>query len=444
MTRVETMAKLILNPTSPARRDVPLPRTVLSIGRDPSNDLVLPDAMVSRRHAVIECRGSQYFLRDCNSSNGSLVNGDRISERGLRDGDLVAIGTVRLMFREDAEPLEPGAKVVQHPSAPRLVCPGCQADYRKGDLFCRQCGTRLQDAPPRAVCTTCGTAVLLPARFCNACGAMLEGAAPGGEEPTAQGRPVAVDSGAPAEPTRPREIGALDGAPASVEAKPGPSREPSAATPSGGAMLLAVAPAQPPRLPERPSRPVAPPLRAVPVPPRPAGADLPDPHRTTFSVEARPPAGPGARFLAALIDGALVAAGQLVLLVPAVLYWRAQADDPAGPGFVPILVSVSLGLLALLAAGAYYVGFWGLRGTTPGKGLLGLRVYGVEGGFPVGPKRALLRLLGYLLSGAALGLGFVVILFGATSLHDRIARTVVVKDRSARPGPAGVPSPLAR
>src|SRR2546423_1199889 len=89
------MAKLIINPTSSSRREIALARTIVSIGRDPSNDVVLPDAMVSRRHAVIEYRGSQYFLRDCNSSNGSLVNGDRVSERNLRDGDLVAIGTAR-------------------------------------------------------------------------------------------------------------------------------------------------------------------------------------------------------------------------------------------------------------------------------------------------------------------------------------------------------------
>src|SRR5438477_7620876 len=168
------MAKLIINPTSSARREIALARTIVSIGRDPSNDVVLPDAMVSRRHAVIEYRASQYYLRDCNSSNGSLVNGDRIGERGLRDGDLVAIGTARLLFREEAELADASAKVVPHPSSPRLVCPSCQSDFRKGDLYCRQCGISLALAgPPRAVCTDCGTAVPLPARFCNACGQRL-------------------------------------------------------------------------------------------------------------------------------------------------------------------------------------------------------------------------------------------------------------------------------
>jgi pSer/pThr/pTyr-binding forkhead associated (FHA) protein len=109
------MARIIVNPTSSSRREFSLPRTLVSIGRDPSNDVVLPDAMVSRRHAVIEYRGSQYYIRDCNSSNGSLVNGDRVSERSLRDGDLVAIGTARLLFRDDLGLEEAGAKVVHHP-----------------------------------------------------------------------------------------------------------------------------------------------------------------------------------------------------------------------------------------------------------------------------------------------------------------------------------------
>ncbi|MGD8898216.1 MAG: FHA domain-containing protein, partial [Acidobacteriota bacterium] len=108
------MAKLIINPTAANRREIALSREeIVTIGRDPSNDLVLPDAMVSRRHAVIERRGTQFFLRDCNSANGSVVNGDRVSERGLRDGDLVAIGSMRLLFREEpAEPVDPAAKVV--------------------------------------------------------------------------------------------------------------------------------------------------------------------------------------------------------------------------------------------------------------------------------------------------------------------------------------------
>ena len=45
------MAKIIINPTSSSRREIALARSIVSIGRDPSNDVVLPDAMVSRRQS---------------------------------------------------------------------------------------------------------------------------------------------------------------------------------------------------------------------------------------------------------------------------------------------------------------------------------------------------------------------------------------------------------
>ena len=96
------MAKLVINPTSASKKDIPIASRVISIGRDPSNDLVLSDSMVSRRHAILEQREDIYVLRDNNSANGTLVNGDKVdAEKTLRDGDLVAIGSSRLLFQLD-------------------------------------------------------------------------------------------------------------------------------------------------------------------------------------------------------------------------------------------------------------------------------------------------------------------------------------------------------
>jgi len=461
------MAKLIVNPTSSSRREVPLPRSLLSIGRDPSNDLVLPDAMVSRRHAVIEFRSSQYFLRDCNSSNGSLVNGDRVSERGLRDGDLVAIGTARLLFREEAEALDPEAKVIQHPSAPRLECPSCQADYRKGDQFCRNCGKPLADAgPPKAVCASCGTVVPLPAKFCNACGAELpkekperfldvtkprpipeEHAPTGPSEPAAHDRAVdqrvaPVPAGDPSPPPHP---------PAEAPA-PGPPGEPpirseAAVTPPS---VHAVSPlprpepgpmgrvddgvgAHSPR--PQPSAGAAAPALVVPMH-RPAShPKLPHVDRA-FSSDRRtaprpvsPPAGLGPRLGAGLLDAVAVSLIQGLVLAPGYLYWasRPEPQAPSEVSFLPIAVSLALVPLALLLGAGYYVYFWGVRGATPGKALFGLAVEGEDGAFPVGIQRASLRALGYALSGLVLGIGFAMILFGGRGLHDHIAGTRVVR-----------------
>ncbi len=446
------MAKLVLNPHSPSRRDVPLPRTILSIGRDPSNDLVLPDAMVSRRHALIECRGSQFFLRDCNSSNGSLVNGDRVTERSLRDGDLVAIGSARLLFREEAEAVDPAGKVVQHPSAPRLQCPSCQADYRKGDAFCKQCGNRLQEGPARTVCPSCGSAVSLPARFCNACGGALqreEGPAAAGAAPPAPG-PVApsappdevpaagggekgedlpelpLEPVAQAGPGEARPEGESKGdAPAQVEraaVSPGGSEPPQASR----AALATARPA-----------PVPAPLHATPQPQPRREAPRPLPverarvvpisarsgERRTGQVAVPPPAaGLGPRLVATLVDGLLVSLLQALVLAPA---WFLVGRGAATPGALAAwAVSV---LLALLVGLAYAALFWGLSGATPGKRVMGLEVVAQDGTRPPGPGRGLLRAFGFALSAGALGLGFLPLLGGGPGLHDRLAGTRVVR-----------------
>jgi uncharacterized RDD family membrane protein YckC len=432
------MAKLILNPTSSTRREITLNRNLVSIGRDPSNDLVLPDAMVSRRHAVIEYRGSQYYVRDCNSSNGSVVNGDRVNERNLRDGDLVAIGTARLLFRDDVP--DSGAKVVPHPSSPRLECSSCQSEYRKGDLFCRECGTAIAPSgPPRVVCASCGSAVLLPARFCNACGTPLSpdgqridapkspgsehGAAP--SAPPASSRPLPpLESDEP--PTRPRGSHLVTEPPPSHEPPTGDGFEArvddavrggSGLSPSAAVASALALP--PPALPSPGAHLVTAEWSWRQDGPRPLG-----PSRDTRPGPRAPaPAPAGPRLAAGLVDTLIVAAGQALLLGP--LYW-ASLDVSEG-SFLPVLKSVTLAVLALLLGAVYFVGFWGRRGSTPGKHLFDLRVTDEAGRSPIGLARAALRFLGYLLSAASLGIGFVMIAFGGDGLHDRIARTHVVR-----------------
>jgi uncharacterized RDD family membrane protein YckC len=76
---------------------------------------------------------------------------------------------------------------------------------------------------------------------------------------------------------------------------------------------------------------------------------------------------------------------------------------------------------------SYYVYYWGIRGATPGKRLLGLTVQGEDGSQPIGATRAAVRLFGYLVSAALLGAGFIMVALGGRGLHDRIAGTRVVR-----------------
>lgn len=68
------------------------------IGRDPQNDVVLDDRRVSRKHAEIRLRLGRYTLYDLQSTNGTYVNGRRVAEKVLDDGDRISIGGLELLF----------------------------------------------------------------------------------------------------------------------------------------------------------------------------------------------------------------------------------------------------------------------------------------------------------------------------------------------------------
>lgn len=76
-----------------------------TIGRTPGNTIVIDNAGVSRRHAVIRVKGDKVVIEDLGSANGTFVRGQRIEEYELRDGDEIAIVKHRLVYRvpKDAE-----------------------------------------------------------------------------------------------------------------------------------------------------------------------------------------------------------------------------------------------------------------------------------------------------------------------------------------------------
>ena len=69
------------------------------IGRATDNDIVLPDASVSRHHAAIESTNGSFRLRDLGSQNGTFVRGERINEAALQSGDAVRVGDASFTFR---------------------------------------------------------------------------------------------------------------------------------------------------------------------------------------------------------------------------------------------------------------------------------------------------------------------------------------------------------
>ncbi len=80
------------------------------VGRAASNEIPLPYPSISNRHCIFVHSGPDIVLRDLNSSNGTYVNGEIISEVILRPGDMIQMGSVMIKF-------EPGVK------RPKLLAP---------------------------------------------------------------------------------------------------------------------------------------------------------------------------------------------------------------------------------------------------------------------------------------------------------------------------------
>ena len=77
-------------------------KTLIQIGRDPGNDVVIPSPNVSRFHTQIEKVGQRYRVEDLRSSNGTYVNGERIDGSvWLKPNDSIRIGQYRFVMGKD-------------------------------------------------------------------------------------------------------------------------------------------------------------------------------------------------------------------------------------------------------------------------------------------------------------------------------------------------------
>lgn len=70
---------------------------ITSMGRAPTNTIVLHDTFCSQEHALIARREGQWWLEDCHSSNGTLLNGELLDNPVVvTSGDVIGIGQIQL------------------------------------------------------------------------------------------------------------------------------------------------------------------------------------------------------------------------------------------------------------------------------------------------------------------------------------------------------------
>jgi pSer/pThr/pTyr-binding forkhead associated (FHA) protein len=86
--------QLVIN----GERIVPLDQSIVNIGRGDNNDIVVFDSYVSRHHVQLRLRGGTYMLFDVQSKSGTLVNNVAVTEHRLQPGDVIQIGSTRMVY----------------------------------------------------------------------------------------------------------------------------------------------------------------------------------------------------------------------------------------------------------------------------------------------------------------------------------------------------------
>ena len=95
------MARLIITHQGTVIKEYDLSKEKITVGRKPSNDIVLDDPTVSGVHAAFLYMQNTY-IEDMKSTNGIKLNGKKVSKRQLNHGDIVQIGQHEFKFIDDA------------------------------------------------------------------------------------------------------------------------------------------------------------------------------------------------------------------------------------------------------------------------------------------------------------------------------------------------------
>jgi hypothetical protein len=95
------MGKLVVSLDGVVIKEVQITKDKTTLGRRPYNDIVIDNLAVSGEHAVLQMVGSDVFIEDLNSTNGTYINGKAVKKQLLAHNDTVEIGKYKIKYLVD-------------------------------------------------------------------------------------------------------------------------------------------------------------------------------------------------------------------------------------------------------------------------------------------------------------------------------------------------------
>lgn len=115
------MAKLVILSEGMTGRSHELNVDKTTVGRVEDNTFPITDPSVSSHHCEIELRGMEVLVRDLNSTNGTYINGEKITEATLKPGQILRLGQVELRLETGEAAAAPKKPVESTMVMPRGV-----------------------------------------------------------------------------------------------------------------------------------------------------------------------------------------------------------------------------------------------------------------------------------------------------------------------------------
>ena len=112
------MGKLVVSIDGVVIKEVQVTKDKTTLGRRPYNDIVIDNLAVSGEHAVLQMVGSDVFIEDLNSTNGTYINGKAVKKQLLAHNDTVEIGKYKIKYMVDDGVDYEKTMIVKHGTLP--------------------------------------------------------------------------------------------------------------------------------------------------------------------------------------------------------------------------------------------------------------------------------------------------------------------------------------